>query len=295
MGPQERLALVPQLKNIARLESEEFSRVASGDVTPPMLLGVAKKVNQVFANEPQVAGVVVTIGSNSMEELAYFLDLSVKSDKPVVLTAAQRLMDDLSSDGAINLFDAVRVAASPQSKGKGVLVVTNNEIQAARDVRKTISHRVEAWNSGDMGVLGLVDWDRINWYRLPVRRHTTQSEFDISAVKELPNIYISYSYTGANGVGVQAEVEKGKAQGIVLAGFPTGGCAPEQCDELFKLAKNGMIVVDSSRGGRGRPAKRYPEFVDGDTLTPQHARILLMLALTRTHDMKEIQRIFEEY
>jgi L-asparaginase len=170
----------------------------------------------------------------------------------------------------------------------------NDEIHAARDVRKTISHRVDAWNSGDLGDLGLVDKDRISYYRKPIRKHTTQSEFDVSGLTDLPKVEIVLSYLGADSVLVEAAV-KGGAKGIVLAAFPTGTGSPQQAEALLKVAATGIPVVDSQRGGRGRPANRYPEFVDGDNLTPQQARLLLALALTRTTDRKAIQAMFEEY
>jgi len=287
---------IPQLGQYARMEVEEFSKIGSGDFSTKMLVDLANRVNQVFTKEPQVAAVVVTIGSNTLEEVAYFLDLTVKSDKPVVLTAAQRLHGTLGADGDENLVQAVRVAVSPQSRGMGVLAVVNDEINAARDVRKTTSHRVDAWNSADLGDLGLVDKDRVSFYRRPIRKHTAQSEFDVTGLTDLPKVYILYSYVGADGVLVNAAVKEGKAKGIVLAAFPTGVGAPDQVEALLKVAAAGGVpVVDSHRGGRGRPTNRYPEFVDGDNLPPQHARLLLMLALTKTSDRREIQRMFDDY
>jgi L-asparaginase len=286
---------IPQLGTKARIEVEEFSKIGSGDFTTKMLVGLANRINQIYAKEPQVSAVVVSIGSNTLEEVAYFLHLTVKSDNPVILTAAQRLHGTLGADGDMNLYEAVRVAVSPQSRGMGVMAVVNDEIQSARDVRKTISHRVDAWNSGDLGDLGLVDKDRISFYRRPLRRHTTQSEFDVSALTDLPKVYVMYSYVGADGVLVDAAVAQGQAKGLVLAGFPTGVGAPEQVTALQKAAAKGVPVVDSHRGGRGRPAKRYPEFIDADNLNPQQARLLLMLALTKTSNPNEIQRMFDEY
>ena len=286
---------IPQLGAYARIDVEEFSKIGSGDISTLMLVDLAKRVNQVFNKEPEVAAVVVSIGSNTLEEVAYFLHLTVKSDKPVVLTAAQRLHGTLGADGDKNLLDAVRVAVSKQSRGMGVLAVVNDEIQSARDVRKTISHRVDAWNSGDLGDIGLVDKDRISFYRRPLRKHTTQSEFDVQGLTDLPKVYIIYSSAGDDGVLVDAAVKNGHAKGIILAAFPTGTGTPAEAEALLKVAAGGVPVVDSHRGGRGRPANRYPEFVDADNLNPQQARILLMLALTKTSDRKAIQRMFDEY
>jgi L-asparaginase len=286
---------IPQLGAQARIEVEEFSKIGSGDFSTKMLVALANRINRIYAKEPQVAAVVVSIGSNALEEVAYFLHLTVKSDKPVILTAAQRLHGTLGADGDKNLYEAVRVAVNAQSRGMGVLAVVNDEIHSARDVRKTISHRVDAWNSGDLGNLGMVDKDRVSFYRRPLRRHTTESGFDVSSLTDLPKVYVLYSYVGADGVLVEAAVTQGQAKGLVLAAFPTGTAAPDQAAALVKVSAKGIPVVDSHRGGRGRPAKRYPEFVDADNLNPQQARILLMLALTKTSNLNDIQRMFEEY
>lgn len=286
---------IPQLASLATFEVEEFSKIGSGDITTKMLVGLANRINEIFSKEPQVHAVVVSMGSNSLEEVAYFLHLTVKSDKPVVLTAAQRLHGTLGADGDRNLHDAVRVAIDSKTRGMGVLAVVNNEIHCARDVRKSISHRTDAWNSGDLGDIGFVDKDRVMFYRRTLRRHTKDTEFDVSKLVDLPKVYIVYSYVGADAVPIEAAVTTGHANGIVLAAFPTGTGSPEQAEALLKVAAKGLPVVDSHRGGRGRPANRYPEFVDGDNLPPQQARILLMLALTKTTARKDIQRIFDEY
>jgi L-asparaginase len=291
----ELLESIPQLAQYARIEVEEFSKIGSGDFSTAMMVSLANRVNQIFAKEPEVSAVVVSIGSNGLEEVAYFLDLTVKSEKPVILTAAQRLHGTLGADGDMNLLDAVRVAVDPQSVGMGVMGVVNDEIHAARDVRKNISHRVDAWNSGDLGDLGLVDHDRVSYYRKTIRKHTTETEFDVTGLKDLPAVYILYSYVGADAVLVDAAVKQGHAKGIVMAAFPTGTGAPEQSNALLKVAATGIPVVDSQRGGRGRPGNRYPEFIDGDNLTPQQARLLLMLALTRTTDKKTIEKMFQVY
>jgi L-asparaginase len=292
---RELLKALPQLGEYARIEVEEFSKIGSGDFSTTMMVALANRINAIFAKEPQVSSVVVSIGSNALEEVAYFLDLTVKSDKPVILTAAQRLHGTLGADGDMNLVEAVRVAVDPQTPGMGVLAVANDEIQAARDVRKTIAHRVEAWNSGDLGDLGLVDTDRVTYYRKTIRKHTTEAEFDLSGLTDLPKVYILLSYVGADATLVDAAVKEGQAKGIVLAAFPTGTGAPDQVNALKKVAATGIPVVDSQRGGRGRPGNKYAEFVDGDNLTPQQARLLLALALTRTSDKKAIEKIFSRY
>ncbi len=291
---------IPRLKDYARIEVEEFSRVNSTQFSTKMMLDLAKKVNSVLSTGDKPAGVVVTIGSNALEEAAYFLHLTVKSEKPVVFTAAQRRHGALGAEGDKNLLDAVRVAVWPEAAGKGVLAVTNEEIQSARDTTKTTSYRVDTWKSGDLGDLGLVDSDRISFYRNPTRRHTTRTEFDVASLDDLPKVYVIYSYVGADGVLVKAAVDQGKARGIVVAGFPSGAAArPVQDAALEKAVREGVVVVLSHRGGRGRLSRgahsSTPNFVKADNLTPQKARILLMLALTRTTDRGEIQRMFDEY
>jgi L-asparaginase len=286
---------IPQLAQFADIEVEEVAMVGSADLTPAIMLQMSKRANKIFSTEPRVAGIIVTIGSNSLEEMAYFLHLTVKSDKPVILTAAQRQHGSLGAEGDMNLLESVRVAVDPHARGMGVLAVVNDEIHSARDVRKTISHRMDTWNSGDLGDLGLVDHDRVTFYRKTLRKHTYQSEFDIANLAELPRVDIVYSYTGADGIAVDAAVKQGHAKGLVAAAFPTGAIAPEQVAALQRIAATGIPVVDSHRGGRGRPGNRYKEFIDADNLPPQHARLLLMLGLTKTSDPKILQRYFDEY
>ena len=290
----ELLESIPQLGEYARIEVEEFSKIASGDFTTAMMVSLANRVNEIFTKEPAVSAVVVSIGSNTLEEVAYFLDLTVKSDKPVILTAAQRLHGTLGADGDMNLLDAIRVAVDPQTRGMGVLAVVNDEINAARDVRKNISHRVDAWNSGDLGDLGLVDKDRVIYYRKTIRKHTTQSEFDVSGMTDLPPVYISVYICGADRPGGCCR-EEGHAKGIVMAGFPTGAGSPEQANALLKVADHGH-----SRGGQ--PARRpgtSREPLSGvyrrRQFHPQQARLLLMLALLVPSDKKIIEKMFQAY
>ena len=219
------ISAIPQLKDHAQLEVEEFSRVRSDEITPKMMVDLAKRINQVFSTEDQVAGIVVTVGSNGMEELAYFLHLTVKSVKPVVLTAAQRRHGTLGADGDRNLLDAITVAGSPQARGHGVLAVVNEEIHSARDVTKTIAHRVNAWTSRDLGDLGLVDaGGQVSFYRSPLKKHTTQTEFNISAVNELPNVYIVYSYSGSGRRAGESGCGAGEGSGDCGCCFPNRRC-----------------------------------------------------------------------
>jgi L-asparaginase len=288
---------IPALKAIARLEVEEYIRVASSALGSEHWLPLARRVNELLSRT-EVKGVVVTHGSNTVEETGYFLGLTVKSDKPVVLTAAQRQFTTLSSDSPKNFLQAVRVAASDEARGKGALIVTNDVINAARDVSKNISTRVETYSSRDIGALGFVDDDRITFYRLPLKSHSVNTPFDAQHIQKLPRVDIIYTYAGADGALIEAAVARG-AEGIVIAGFPTGSATPVQDDTIREVAGRGIPVVMTNRGGMGRVMdKRRNEgrpLIWGDNLTPVKARILLMLALTATRDPAALQQMFEKY
>ena len=285
---------IPALGKIARLEVEELIRVASSAIGVEHWLPLAKRINEILAN-PEVKGVVVTHGSNTVEETAYFLSLTVKSDKPVVLTAAQRQFTTLSSDSPKNFLQAVRVAASDEARGKGALVVTNDLINAARDVSKDISTRLETYSSRDIGAIGFVDDDQITFYRLPVKQHTRATPFDALHLQKLPRVDIIYAYADADG----AQIDASKAEGLVIAGFPTGSGTPAMDEAVKRVVARGIPVVMTHRGGMGRVtdtrAKEARPLLWGDNLTPQKARILLMLALTRSRAPADLQKIFDTY
>jgi L-asparaginase len=296
---------IPQISKYARLDVEDFMRVGSSKLGPEHWLKLAKRCNEVFSNEKEVQGIVITIGSNTMPETAYFLNLTVKSDKPIVLVAAQRKFTTLSSDSPKNFLQAIQVASSKKAVGMGVLSATFDVINAARELRKNITYRVETFNSGDVGYLGYVDDYGVEFYRKPLRKHTKDAEFDVSNVAEMPRVDVFYAYGGGAGDYIKYAVEQGKAQGIVMAGFCTGvpsrtgkPSKPWQDDHIKKLVKEYDIpVIMTNRGWIGRvlPEKRRPYYIWGDNLPPQKARILLMIALTKTKDRKEIQRMFWEY
>ncbi|MBI2986426.1 MAG: asparaginase [Deltaproteobacteria bacterium] len=288
---------IPELKKIARLDVEEIVRLGSHSITIKNWLILARRINEILKKEREVKGVVVTHGSNTLEETAYFLNLTVKSERPVVLTAAQRRFTTMSSDSPKNFLQAVRVAANEEAKGKGALVVTNDLINAAREVTKTISSRLETYSSKDIGVLGYVDNDQITFYRAPLKKHTTESPFDVSNFKSLPRVDIVYTYVDADEVLIESAVEKGKAEGLVIAGFSSGSPTPAMDAALKRIVANGFPVVLSQRGGMGRVRinRNRSHLISADNLTPQKARILLMLALTKTKDIRELQRIFQEY
>ncbi len=287
---------VPEIPLIAEVKVEQIANVGSANITITHWLTLANRINQIFETEPNTAGVVITHGTNTMEETAYFLNLTVKHDRPVVLVGSMRPATAISADGPLNLLNAVRTAASPAARGKGVLLILNDEINAARDVTKTNTLRVETFRSPDLGYLGFVDGDKLSFYRSPTRRHTAQSEFDVTGLQELPAVEILYSYVQPNPILIEALLTSG-VKGIVMAGTGAGLISNIEKDALAKA--KGTVIVRSNRTGSGRvPAREEYDslgMIAADNLNPQKARILLMLALTKTTDPKEIRRIFDEY
>jgi L-asparaginase len=296
---EEVLQLVPGLQRYARPEPEQFANVASTALTLDQWVQLAKRVNQVFEEEPGLAGAVITSGTDSLEELAYFLHLTVRTAKPVVLVGAMRNAGAPGYEGPANLLDAFRVAASPESRGKGVLVVLNDEINSAREVTKTDALRLQTFQSRGYGILGVVDPDRVVYYREALKRHTSKAEFDVSNLTTLPRVDIMMFYQGASSDLLQAAVDAG-AKGIIIAvagaDLTGGSLAPG----IAYAERQGVMVVAATRTGSGRIAalssNRLREgMIGGEDLTPLKARILLMLALTKTRSATEIQRMFTEY
>jgi L-asparaginase len=293
---------VPQIAEIADVKVEQVVNVASHDLTLDNWLTLAGRIRRIIAGDPAVAGFVITHGTNTLEETAYFLNLTIKSDKPVVLVGSMRPATAISADGPLNLLNAVKTAMSPDAKGKGTLIVMNDEINGARDTTKTNTLRVETFKSPELGLLGYVDEDRISFYRAPTKRHTLDSEFDIAALTQFPKVSILVSYVEPDAALIQAAVNNG-AKGIVLAGSGNGALSSfEEAvlkDVMALPASTRPVIVRSSRVGNGRvtPTAEYDAMgiIPSDTLNPQKARILLMLALTKTSDPKEIRRMFSEY
>ena len=295
----EMLARVSEVDEFAEIRAEQFLNTKSYDISPANWLGLANRVNQIFRDDQKAAGVAICHGTATLEETAYFLNLTVKSRKPVAITGAMRAPTGISSDADLNLIDCIRVAAAPGAAGKGVLVVMNNEIHAARDVVKSNTLRVHTMRSHDLGCLGYADSDhQVVFYRAPVRSHTMDAEFDIEGVVELPRVDISMAYAGVDGDLVDALVGTGTL-GIVVAGLGSGGGPDRYMRALDAAVNKGVPVVISSQSSSGRvPLKQ--RFIDGgfivaDNLSPKKARILLMLALAKTRDAREIQRMMLTY
>lgn len=296
---EQMLARVPEVGRFASVRCEQFANVYGGELSPALWLGLARRVNTILREVPETAGVAITHGTSTLEETAYFLNLTVKSPKPVVVTGAMRPMTAISNDAELNLLDCVRVAASPAAANRGVLVVLNNQIQAAREVTKTSTSRVDAFKSTDLGFLGYVDSDgEIVFYRDTTRVHTHRTEFDVEGITVLPRVDIVPAYAGADGVSVAALVAAG-CQGLVAAGMGSGGAPRVFLDALSAAADAGVSVVIASQVGSGRVMARRAlverGFILADNLLPRKARVLLMLALTRTREAAEIQRIMNTY
>jgi L-asparaginase len=294
--------LVPPLDRYARVEPEQFTNLASSQLSLEQWLALTARLNAMLRDDADLAGVVVTSGTDTLEELAYFLHLTVRSDRPVVVVGSMRRPESLGYEGAANLLAGCRVAADPQSRGRGTLVVLNDEVQSAREVTKTDAQRLDTFQTRGYGLLGVVDPDRVVYYRDPVKRHSARSEFDVAGLSALPRVDVLLTYQGAPGDLIRAAVDAG-ARGIVLA-TAAGATSGSQSDGVRYAADRKVIIVRTTRTGSGRvpPARdgsgeaaRVSASIAGEDLSPIKARILLMLALTRTTDPREIQRMFLEY
>ena len=298
LGIDELLNAVPEIKNFANISGEQICNIDSKDMTDEIWLTIANRINEIFSGD-DVDGIVVTHGTDTLEETAYFLNLTVHSDKPVVLTGAMRPATAISADGSMNLLNAVRVAANKNSVGKGVLVVLNDEINSAREVAKTNTLTVNTFRNFELGALGYINDGVPEFYCISTRRHTIDSEFNLRGIKNLPLVKIIYGHAGDDGIFVNAAVNAGAA-GIIYAGTGNGSIHSNVEKFLSAAAQRGVVIVRSSRVGNGTviPSKKIyadENFLYGDNLSPQKARILLQLALTKTHDLAEIQRMFKQY
>jgi len=292
------LAGLPELSKVANVRGEQVFQIASESLTNDNLLTLAKRVSA-LSKQADVDGIVITHGTDTIEETAFFLTLTVHTPKPIIVVGSMRPGTALSADGALNLFDAVNVAASKDAAGKGVLVVMNDEIHTGRDVNKTVNIKTEAFKS-QWGPLGMIVEGRNYWFRAPVKRHTMQSEFDIDQITALPPVDIVYGYQNVPSTAVDALVKSG-IKALVYGGTGNGSVADRNVSNLQKVRSDGIIVIRSSRVPDGfvirnaeQPDDKY-DWVVAHDLRPGKARILAMVALTKTSDTKELQRIFWEY
>ena len=299
VGVEQLLAAVPQAKKLANLRGEQISNIGSQDMNDEVWVKLAMRINELLAM-PDVAGVVVTHGTDTIEETAYFLNLVVKSKKPVVMTAAMRPSTALSADGPLNFFNAVAVAASKEAAGRGVLVVVNDWIHGASSLTKTSTTAVQTFLSPISGLIGTIAYGEIEWYRGPVGRNTATSEFTVDKNTTLPRVDIIMAYENMDGAIIDAAVASG-AKGLVIAGVGNGNMTTAAVTALAAQAKKGIVCVRSSRVVTGQVGRNVEVdddkngFVASLGHNPQKARVLLRLALTKTKDAKTIQRYFDEY
>ncbi|MGL2963962.1 type II asparaginase [Flavobacterium sp. RSB2_4_14] len=290
---------VPNIRTLANLKGEQVANVGSQDMSVKVWLDVANRVNTLLKSN-DVDGVVITHGTDTQEETAYFLNLVVKSDKPVVLTGSMRPSTALSADGPLNMYNAVALAANPDAKGYGVMVVMNDEIHAARDVKKMYSTPVQTFQSPQEGMIGTVIFGDILFFHKPSGRHTTNSEFSVDGVKSLPRVDIVYGCADMSTDLIDIMVKAG-AKGIVIAGLGDGNMNAGTLEAVKRATKAGIPVVRATRvpiGAvliKGEVVDADYGSVSSDELNPQKARILLMLALQKNRSREELQKLFIEY
>src|SRR3954471_15409934 len=299
VGVEQLLAAVPQAKKIANLRGEQIANIGSQDMNDEVWLKLARRINELVASA-DVDGVVVTHGTDTIEETGYFLNAVGKSSKPVVLTAAMRPSTALSADGPLNFFNAVAVAANKKAAGRGVLIVVNDWIHGAASLTKTSTTAVQTFMSPVTGLIGSVAYGQADFYRGPVGRNTSKSEFSLDGVTSLPRVDIVMAYENMDGKLIDAAVAAG-AKGLVIAGVGNGNLTKPAVDALARQAKNGIACVRASRvttGHVGRNVELDDDklgFVAAMDLNPQKARVLLRLALLKQRTPKDLQRLFGEY
>ncbi|EJM13497.1 L-asparaginase type II family protein [Pseudomonas sp. GM18] len=299
VGIEQLIAGVPELSQLANVRGEQVMQIASESITNDNLLQLGRRVAE-LADSKDVDGIVITHGTDTLEETAYFLNLVEKTDKPIIVVGSMRPGTAMSADGMLNLYNAVAVASSKDARGKGVLVTMNDEIQSGRDVSKMINIKTEAFKSA-WGPLGMVVEGKSYWFRLPAKRHTMDSEFDIKTIKSLPDVEIAYSYGNVSDTAYKSLAQSG-AKAIIHAGTGNGSVSSRVVPALQALRKDGVQIIRSSHVNAGgfvlrnaeQPDDKY-DWVVANDLNPQKARILAMVALTKTNDSKELQRMYWEY
>jgi L-asparaginase len=299
VGVDQLLAAVPQARKLANMKGEQIANIGSQDMNDEVWLKLAKRINELLAM-PDVDGIVITHGTDTIEETGYFLNLVVKSRKPVVLTAAMRPSTALSADGPLNFYNAVAVAANKDAAGRGVLVVVNDWIHGASSLTKTSTTAVQTFLSPLRGLVGVVAYGDAEFYRGPVGKNTMDSEFSLDGVTALPRVDIVTAHANMDGAMIDAAVAAG-AKGIVIAGVGNGNMTKPGLDALAAQAKKGIVCVRSTRVTTGRVGRNVEVdddklgLIASDDLNPQKARVLLRLALLKPRPAAELQRIFMEY
>ena len=293
------LAAVPGITDLANVKGEQISNVGSQDMSFDIMLKLAHRINELLPTSA-VDGIVITHGTDTMEETAYFLNLVVKSDKPVVLVGSMRPSTAVSADGPLNLYNAVGVAADPQAKGRGVLVLMNDWIHGAHSLTKTSTTAVQTFMSPLRGLVGTAAYGKNDFYSTPVWKHTTNSEFDVNGVTKLPRVDVIFACADMSPDLIDAAAANG-AKGIVIAGVGNGNMNKASLEAAARAAKKGVVVVRSSRVATGSVGRNVEvnddelNLIASDELNPQKARILLSLALLKSHTPQELQELFYEY
>ena len=298
---EELLKDIPSITQKAIVQGEQIASIGSNNMTVDIWIKLARRINEIFAKN-EADGIVITHGTDTLEETAYFLNLTVQSDKPVVLTGAMRPATAISSDGSKNLYDAIIVASDTSSKGKGVLLYFNDNIYDAKNVVKTSMTNVNAFSSPNTGPLGQVYDSKVFYNMQTLNRHGGPAAFDVSKIDSLPRVEIVYFYADASNVAINAFIDN-KVAGIIIAGTGGGSFNKSILESVKNAVKKDIKVVRSSRVVSGRVSINIVGEIDdsklgtivSDNLNPQKARILLMLALTTTSDKNKIQEMFFEY
>jgi len=293
------IAAVPGMTNMANIKGEQISNVGSQDMSFEIMLKLAKRINE-LQKQSDVDGIVVTHGTDTMEETAFFLNLVVKGDKPVVMVGSMRPSTAVSADGPLNLYNAVGVAVDPNARGRGVLVVMNDWIHAAHSLTKTSTTAIQTFMSPLRGVVGVATYGKNDFYNSPQWKHTSASEFDVTGVNKLPRVDIIFACADMPPDLIDASVANG-AKGIVIAGVGNGNMNKASLEAAARAVKKGVVVVRSSRvatGSVGRNVEVNDDemgFVASDELNPQKARLLLTLALLKQRSMTDLQNLFTTY
>ncbi|WRA73135.1 asparaginase [Helicobacter pylori] len=297
LGIKELLKAIPSLNKIARIQGEQVSNIGSQDMNEEIWFKLAQRAQELLDNS-RIQGVVITHGTDTLEESAYFLNLVLHSTKPVVLVGAMRNAASLSADGALNLYNALSVALNEKSTNKGVLVVMDDNIFSAREAIKTHTTHTSTFKALNSGAIGSVYYGKVRYYMQPLRKHTIESEFSLSQLKTpLPKVDIIYTHAGMTPDLFQASLNS-HAKGVVIAGVGNGNVSAGFLKAMQEASQMGVVIVRSSRVGSGEVTSGEIDdraFITSDNLNPQKARVLLQLALTKTNNKEKIQEIFEEY
>ena len=299
VGIDTMVSAVPGIEKLANIKGEQIANVGSQDMSFEIMLKLAKRINELLPGA-DVDGIVVTHGTDTMEETAYFLNLTVKSDKPVVMVGSMRPSTAVSADGPLNLYNAVAVAADPKAKGQGVLVVMNDHIHAAHSLTKTSTTAIQTFMSPLRGLVGVSAYGKNDWYNSPPWKHTTQTDFDVSKVTKLPRVDIVFACADMPPDLIDASVNAG-AKGIVIAGVGNGNMNKASLDAAARAVKKGVVVVRSTRVATGMVDRNVEVnddelgFIASDELNPQKSRILLALALLNNSQPSRLQELFRTY